>query len=357
MTLRENIYYWKCDNPISIEEKLVYNDKYQQADISEMVRQIAHEHFGNKTVSVNTTAGAGNHYTYIIKLDDKDVFFRADDGKSEDDYMDAEKAAMHLARQQGVPVPEVYATDTSKARYPIRYQLMENIAGTTLNRLDQEQNLDRKAVGIQLGSYLAKLHQIKLDGFGFFDTNLLKKENRIVGLYSSSKDYFFTKLDDHLKYLRDSSFLEVEKIREIERLIDKNAYLLNIDRGSMVHKDIAFWNIIGTRDSINAIIDWDDVIIGEPTDDLSIMRCFYDDDVFIPVLEGYLQIAELPENFDQKIWLYMLRNMLWKAVIRSFMKYFEMDSNFFLRSRENSVSLKEFTYDRLFMAIDNLKKI
>ena len=35
---RTNIYYWKCDNPLTFEEKRGYNDKYARADISGMVR-------------------------------------------------------------------------------------------------------------------------------------------------------------------------------------------------------------------------------------------------------------------------------------------------------------------------------
>jgi len=35
--MRTNIYYWKCDNPLSVKEKLVYNGKYKLADITDTV--------------------------------------------------------------------------------------------------------------------------------------------------------------------------------------------------------------------------------------------------------------------------------------------------------------------------------
>lgn len=41
----------------------------------------------------------------------------------------------------------------------------------------------------------------------------------------------------------------------------------------------------------------------------------------------------------------LLRNMLWKAVIRISMKYFEMTGDFFILSKENRASLKQFTYN------------
>ncbi|HAN09780.1 MAG TPA: hypothetical protein DCP90_04115 [Clostridiales bacterium] len=56
--MRENIYYWKCDNPLPIEEKWVYNDKYTLSDISDVVEKIAVYHFGKKPTKVEATGSA-----------------------------------------------------------------------------------------------------------------------------------------------------------------------------------------------------------------------------------------------------------------------------------------------------------
>lgn len=356
-TSRSNIYYWKCDNKLPVKEKLVYNDKYKLADISELVNEIAVGYFGHNNLSVVSANGEGNHYTYTIKVDDKSVFFRADDGKIDDDYMDAEVAAMNLVRKYGVCVPQVYHCDTSKSKYPIRFQMMEQVAGQPLNYFYQNQTLDRKSISRKVGRLLANMHSIKLEGFGFFDTNVLRNDNRIMGLDKSNHDYFYKKLDEHLKFLQDKDFLDSRQTQEIEKLVDKNSNLLDLEQGSVVHKDIAFWNIIGTTDEINAIIDWDDVISGDPADDIAVMRCFYDDDVIVPLYKGYQEVAKISETFKAKTSLYLIRNMLWKAVIRTFMNYFEMKDNLFLLNKENKKSLKQFTYDRLFMGVNELKKL
>ena len=104
-------------------------------------------------------------------------------------------------------------------------------------------------------------------------------------------------------------------------------------------------------------MDWDDVISSDPADDLAIIRCFYGEDVFRPVLEGYQVVTKLPADFYPKLWLYLVRNMLWKAVIRTFMKYFEMNGKFFILNRENQADFKKFTYDRLFLGVNELKKL
>ncbi|MFN9915135.1 MAG: phosphotransferase, partial [Pirellulaceae bacterium] len=39
--------------------------------------------------------------------------------------------------------------------------------------------------------------------------------------------------------------------------------MLNLPLGCLVHKDLALWNILGTRDQIAAFIDFDDAISGD----------------------------------------------------------------------------------------------
>ena len=108
---------------------------------------------------------------------------------------------------------------------------------------------------------------------------------------------------------------------------------------------------------MNGIVDWDDVISGDPGDDLAVVRCFYGDDIFVPLLEGYKEITPLPNDFYPRLWLYMIRNMLWKAVFRTFMKYFELDTKITLLNRDTKGTLKEFTRSQLFFGVNKLKKI
>jgi len=355
--MRENIYYWKCDNPLPIEEKWVYNDKYTLSDISEVVEDVAVYHFGKKPLEVSATGSAGNHYTYNIVYKDKTIFFRSDDGKMDDNYLIAEKAAIDLAGKNGVLVPEVYITDTSKKNFPVRYQLMEKVVGERMSDFYQDNTLDRIKVGNELGAQLAKMHAIKLDGFGFINTEILQKENRIVGLDKINKDFFYKKLDEHLNYLLASGFLSDVEATNLRKLIEKNEKVLDINQGYMVHKDIAFWNIVGTKDKINAIVDWDDIISGDPADDLAIIRCFYGEDIFNPVIEGYQTITQLSDDFYQRMWLYMIRNMIWKAVFRISMKYFQIDGKINLFNQDKQKSLREFTYNQLYIGINELSKL
>lgn len=340
-----------------MDQKLVYNDKYRLADISDLVRKIALHHFSAEPISVEAVGVSGNHYTYRIHYPDQVVFFRSDDGKIDDDYMVAEAAAMRLARGAGVPVPEVIVTDTSLKLFPVRYQLLENIAGQNLSGLYQSGELDRTVTSLQLGRYLAQMHQVRLDGFGFFNTQELIGSNKVTGLLSTNEEYYRTRFDDHLKFLQDTDFLQAEEVQLIERLIHKHQDHLQLEKGSLVHKDIAYWNLVGTSNQINGIVDWDDVISGDPIDDLAVVRCFYQDDVFLPMLEGYGEVRELPDDFEVRLALYLVRNMVWKAVFRTTMKYFEFKEKQDLLNRDDGKSLKQFTYERLYQGLEALKKL
>ena len=352
--MRTNIYYWKCDSPLPPEEKRAYNEKYSNADISDLVLKIAAQHFPGSPVRVSSTGSQGNHYAYLLHLPDVTYFFRADDGKVDDDYMEAESVVMAMARTRGVPVPEIMATDVTRDRFPVRYQIMERVPYPSLSEHDKKERLQRRVVSEQLGTHLAALHGIAGNGFGFLNTEQLRRDGTLLGLDDSHEEYFYKRLDDHLGYLRDVGFYDRETIARFERLFRRHEGLLHLERGAVLHKDVAFWNILGEPDRIKAIVDWDDVVLGDPVDDLAIVRCFYDDDVFDPLVTSYGRQATLPDDFSTRLWLYVLRNMLWKAKIRHFMGYFEMNDTFFIYSRENRDSLEAFTRRRIERASTEL---
>ncbi len=353
--MRNDIYYWKCDSPTPVEQKRLYNDKYAAADIAALVSDIAQAEFGKAPVSVEAAGGQGNHYTYLLRYPDRTLFFRSDDGVAEDDYMEAENAVMKLVRAHGVPVPEVFASDASKNRFPVRYQILELLTGKSLNSFYDDGTLEVDTIARELGRCMAKIHEIKLDGFGFLNTDELRKSGRMVGLDSTNSAYFYKCLDSHIKYLEDTGFLSVDQGVRVEQLFSQHESLLEIDRGSLVHKDMAMWNVIGEPGKISAIIDWDDAVIDDPVDDISILMCFYDERFLTPFLAGYKEVRTLPDDFDTRVNLYLARNMLWKSVIRSYMGYFDMSGDFFLLGKTDGGALKERTYAKLFGALDAME--
>ena len=343
--MRENIYYWKCDSPHSVTEKRqrYFKEKYDSADLAEGVRRACQGVFGAAPQEIAPLRVDGNHTAFIVTHQDKKYFFRADDGTGDDDYMLAESALMRLAAGGGVPVPQVHHTDVSRTVCPFRFQLMDCCPEPCLNLHHRNGKLDLAAVALQLGQYLRRLHAIRMDGFGFVNTDLLSSSGRIQGLDATYPDYFHKRLDEHLAYLRQNSLLADQDIDDVRRQFQRHLPRLQLAHGVLVHRDMAFWNVLGTPDRITAIIDWDDAVSGDPADDLGILRCFYDDPFMDRVMAGYWGAEPVPDDFRCRVWLHTLRNMLWKTMIRHALGYFDKGNDFFLNTPGIKQSLREHT--------------
>ncbi|MCA1810133.1 MAG: aminoglycoside phosphotransferase family protein, partial [Lentisphaerae bacterium] len=216
--------------------------------------------------------------------------------------------------------------------------------------------LNVPVVARQLGELLRRLHAVELDGFGFIDTDRLRRDGVLTGLDRSYADYFDKRLEDHLGYLADHGLLEPGEIREVRRLLNLHRPLLQRSRGVLVHRDPALWNVLGTPERITAVIDWDDAVSGDPADDLGVLCCFHDADFMDAVMAGYDAAGSLPDDFQRRIWLHCLRNMLWKAMLRDYMGYFAKDDGFFLSNTGRQGSLRSYTFNKIRQAMARLKE-
>ncbi len=357
--MRNDIYYWKCDSPHTAQEKResFFKEKYDRADLGDVVKNACRGVFGETPQEVVPLRADGNHIAFIITHAGRKYFFRADDGCGDDDYMLAESRLMQLASEHGVPVPRVYHTDVSRTVCQFRFQIMDCCAEPCLNAHHKKQSLDLAAVGKQLGAYLHRLHTVRIDGFGFIDTERLGRTGQVRGLDQSYPDYFNKRLDDHLGYLRQHELLARDDADEVARLFQRHAARLQLAEGALVHRDMALWNVLGTPDRITAIIDWDDAVSGDPADDLGILRCFYDDDFMEPVMRGYWEDEAPSYDFLCRVELHTLRNMLWKTMLRHSLGYFDKGGEFFLNIPGARQSLREVTMERLMNALVTVRKL
>ncbi len=356
--MRSRAFYWKCDCPGSPESKrrTYFSDKHRP-ESNAVARQITENFLGRVPAHFECLKLDGNHFAYRFTDRGDTYLLRTDDGTTEDDYMAAESAIMVLLREQGFPVPKVFATDADAKKYSVRYQIMEFVAYPTLLSLSRAKKLDHKAMAGEFGKFLAKLHGIKLPGFGFLDTRTLKREARLSGRDPTWQEYFNKCLPSHLKYLRDCGLLEGPVVQQIEGLFSRHEALLNIRQGALLHRDFAYWNILGTPTEIKAVIDWDDAVIGDPADDLGIVNCFNDPDFMAILLANYSGERHPPPELHARIQLYTLRNMLWKAMIRHYMGYFEQDANFFLNENTAELTLKDLTILKITQSIEQLERL
>lgn len=356
MCNRQDVYYWKCDRPFAFYA--IENEDSQSKGIhmQDAIAQMLTDYFYSDDFTFCPAGGQGNHLTYLAVHKDEIYFVRIENGPDDDEYMEIEAQVIRNVASIGICTPKIYAVDSKRKKYPFAYQIMENLPYKDLNKIYKEGNLDLLPVMEKIGVAIATWQQITPENFGPFNIRTLRNENKLSGLHPTYKDYFLLNWGKHLDYLTRNHFLTAEWADELRNVVHQNEAYLELNQGCLVHKDLALWNILGNERHIEAFIDWDDSISGDPVDDISLMACFHPAIAVQALIKGYQSVKPLPDNFVPRFWLHLLRNMVVKAVIRVGAGYFDRESNFFLiASGTDGVSLKNITINRILLAYEGLK--
>ncbi len=343
---RRDIYYWKCDRPAAFHGTQMRGKADPQ--ITLQLEKELQRHFDTQAVVLSPGAGQGNHLTWNADVDKKPLFVRVENGPENDAHLAVESTVLDRVRAADVVTPLVFGCDATRSRVPFAWQALEWISAPDLNHWFKAGTLEVPRIAFDIGVAVAKWQEITCDGFGVLDESLR-------GYRTSYADYFHLRLDEHLHFLKHRGFLA--NTDEILAEIEKHHALLDLAPGCLVHKDLALWNVLGTRDQIAAFIDFDDAISGDPMDDLSLLACFHDADFLQQALEGYQSVRCLPEEYRRRFWLHLLRNMIVKSVIRVGAGYFDRSDRFFLVGAGLSgADLEQTTRQRLAMALRGLRE-
>jgi fructosamine-3-kinase len=381
---RRDIYYWKCDRPAPFHGTQARGEA--DAKIEPQLREELQHALNTKSVVLSPGIGQGNHLTWNADVDGELMFVRVENGPEKDGQLAIESALLDRVRAAGVPTPRVHACDSTRSSVPFAWQALERIAAPDLNHWFKQGTLDAQGIAFQIGHAVAKWQAITFGGFGVLEHDDVGRVWRqsarlpkgieapggsakewnvsseshppntpsLRGCRSTYADYFHLRLEEHLQFLVSRGFLE--SADEITSEIENHRTWLDLPQGCLVHKDLALWNILGTRDQISAFIDFDDAISGDPMDDLSLLACFHDAVFLRSAFEGYQSLQALPTDHLRRFWLHLLRNMIVKAVIRVGAGYFERDDGFFLiGSGSSGASFRAMTHSRLALALRGLR--
>lgn len=342
---RASTYYWKCDRPAAFHGT---SGVHQHDTLAKEVKSLAENHIG-LPVELLPGPGQGNHITFIANGRDDSLFIRIDDSPECDDYLAIESHVQESARALGIPTPEILAVDATRTTVSFAWQIMRRIDAPDINQHFKAGTLDLRKASETIGAAIARWQAAPCTGYGPFRS----PKGVLEGWHNNYSDYFLLHFDRHLHYLEQQAFLSTQEITAIRKEVAVHEKLLDLQQGCLVHKDLAFWNILGSPQEIFAFIDWDDSISGDPMDDLSLLACFHGAQVIEPTLAAYQSQRDLPEEHGRRFWLHLLRNMIVKSVIRVGAGYFNRNSGFFLIN--DGVDLQTFTHQRLFQALDGLR--
>lgn len=162
---------------------------------------------------------------------------------------------------------------------------------------------------------MANIHKIKVDGYGSFDNEIAKCENKLVGLHTNYQEFIWCGLEENLQRL--VAFNVIDELQS-KKLFDifNNYNFEPIDVPRLIHNDFADWNILVNEGYISGILDWDECHGGDPIADLACWSTFFDMNRFEKFVNGYCKEAKLPSDFDLRFHYYRLRYTISKMALR-----------------------------------------
>lgn len=177
--------------------------------------------------------------------------------RCEIDLMKTEVEAMsRFETAEEVPVPRIYAYDTSRDRLPVDYFVMEFIEGKPLNRIREELDEETRAsIHRQLGQINRKINEVRGSGFGFYSG----KPER------SWREAFSGMIAGVLEDGRDAGVELPMAYPELEKRIgDGLEALEEVTEPRLLHWDLWDGNVFVKDGRVSGIVDFERAIWGDP---------------------------------------------------------------------------------------------
>lgn len=180
----------------------------------------------------------------------------------EKDIMQTEVEVYKLIEEKTtIPTPRILAYDFSKKHIPSNYFFMTSLVGTPMNKVLKKISKDNLVeIKIELAGYLAQLHKVSGNYFGYF---IQLEECK----YKTWKEAFASMLLMILKDGKDNG-IKLPYDRYDKVLSENSKYLEDITVSSLVDYDLWAGNVFvkeqGDNYRIEGIVDFERVFWGDP---------------------------------------------------------------------------------------------
>ncbi len=208
-----------------------------------------------------------------------------------------EKFVYDLIREKtNVPVPDVFIVESSEELVGHSFMLLSKISGEDLDKI-YEKSRNKEMIS-KAGEFLAEIHSIKLDSFGWIMDNGIKPS--------------FRRWTDFLEYDLNEKLLSLAMVRHFPKIVLKQCreffslrkpILETNAKPCLLHKDYHFSHIIADDKRINGIIDVEWAIAGNPELDLvkSGMWMFSEKKELEKIfLDGYKKKGKISSGFEDR---------------------------------------------------------
>lgn len=229
---------------------------------------------GAQPTAVTVVLSLADRVVVETVVDSRRVYF-----KGTTDPVDLEAWAYERARAAGLPVPGVLAVDTSRERFPVGFMISEGIAGEDLAGLGASDPLYQPLIA-DVAGHMRSLHAQPLEGFGLVDLVYFRTTGIVRGAHARWSDFLRQQVEGDLSVLELEGFVprrQAQKLRELVEAVGRQ--LDPIVSASHLHGDLGSEHVYVDRRSCSVVgmIDFADVLVGDPTFDLVRFDVWHDD--------------------------------------------------------------------------------
>lgn len=226
----------------------------------------------------------------------------------------------HLACAN-LAMPEPLATDCSRSRQPFDFQVSTFVAGKSLSHFDHDDELLAPHLQ-QLAAYLARLHDIRGEGFGLLSLHTQTQSRQpLTGLSNAWGTYLLLNLEQHIQHCLTAGCIDTAEAEAIRGLLDRDSLCDIPCEPRLLHGDPGSPNCFVQHQEIT-LIDWEDALLGDPLFELSMWASFHPERRWPTFFDAYFAASSLaiPSDWEARFWLYYLRVALFKTAHRYLFK-------------------------------------
>jgi Ser/Thr protein kinase RdoA (MazF antagonist) len=321
---RQAVFYPKADLPLP-DELLRPHAPASEVQAAQLtaVDEICRRVFGKAPVLVRPLSESGTFHTlYRALLADgrrRIVRFNALSERQPDLQLLLDAAVMLRLAASQLPCLTVDLIDLSQRWCPWDYEILEEAPGKSLKALDHD---DAQIVPVlrALGNVVARLHDIRTEGFGLLDVRPLAEKapttQRLCGTHARWSDYLTVRLPEHVGSCVDLGALTVAEAEAVFKLFEVYEATCPPPLPCLLHGDLGNHNVFSDGTAITALIDWEDALSGDPIFEVALWATFHPERRHQAFLDGYQAVRPLPSDFGLRFWVYFLRVALAKTVLR-----------------------------------------
>ena len=156
------------------EEAVALSTKFEKITITQVSAAFESSGLGfSVTGIIKPSSWSTRHAIYIVEVaeTDEQFIFRSNVGYGDkpEVVLVREKLMTDAARDAGVLCNEIIHADVSRSKVPFDFQIQRKVIGQDLEDHFVGSQSEYDDLSIQLGELTARLHNIKLEGFGRFD--------------------------------------------------------------------------------------------------------------------------------------------------------------------------------------------